>query len=465
MKQVLFVILSVLVISTTFAAGGTEESGAAPAPAPAVEVTEVTEITLWTTEEQPERIAVQEEIASDFRSATGITVEVVPVSENDLGARATAAFAAGNLPDIIYAPLANVVNWSREGIADPGSATAVVQMLGENTFAPGVLSLVEVAGEYAGVPVDGWTQLLVFRQDLFDQNGLAPPTSYDAIVEAIRVLHDPPNLYGFVAATDPSQTYMMQVLEHIGLANGVDIVDGSGNVSLDTPEMVEMLEFYKVLTDASPEGNLFWQQSRELYLDGRAAMIVWSPFIMDELAGLRDSAPVTFTSDPTSADLAKRTNFITSIAGPSNPAGSGYADVRYLVITVDAAARQAEKFVEYSLAGGYAKTLAIAPEGKFPVRRGDSTDSQRFIKEWSNLNVGVDRKASLSSIYPPDVIQNIVEGLNTGNRWGFSKGEGALYARVNETRDIAEATRRFTDGEISAAEAASLMQADTEALR
>jgi multiple sugar transport system substrate-binding protein len=30
-------------------------------------------------------------------------------------------------------------------------------------------------------------------------------------------------------------------------------------------------------------------------------MIIWSPFILDELAGLRDSAPPTINDDPTSA--------------------------------------------------------------------------------------------------------------------------------------------------------------------
>ena len=35
-------------------------------------------------------------------------------------------------------------------------------------------------------------------------------------------------------------------------------------------------------------------------------MIIWSPFILDELAGLRDSAPPTINSDPTSGELASR---------------------------------------------------------------------------------------------------------------------------------------------------------------
>lgn len=57
---------------------------------------------LWTTEEQPERLAKQEELAAAFEAATGHSVEVIPVTETDLGTRATAAFAAGDLPDVIY---------------------------------------------------------------------------------------------------------------------------------------------------------------------------------------------------------------------------------------------------------------------------------------------------------------------------------------------------------------------------
>ncbi len=47
-------------------------------------------------------------------------------------------------------------------------------------------------------------------------------------------------------------------------------------------------------------------------------MIIWSPFIMDELAGLRDSAPPTFNVDPTSNELAQKTGFITNFSGPDN---------------------------------------------------------------------------------------------------------------------------------------------------
>ena len=59
-------------------------------------------IRFWTTENQPKRLAKQEAMAADFQKRTGHSVEVIPIEEKDLGKRATAAFAAGDLPDVIY---------------------------------------------------------------------------------------------------------------------------------------------------------------------------------------------------------------------------------------------------------------------------------------------------------------------------------------------------------------------------
>ena len=60
------------------------------------------DIKFWTTEVQPARMAKQEEMAKAFEAKTGIKVDVIPVEEKDLGTRATAAAAAGDLPDVIY---------------------------------------------------------------------------------------------------------------------------------------------------------------------------------------------------------------------------------------------------------------------------------------------------------------------------------------------------------------------------
>ena len=149
---------------------------------------------------------------------------------------------------------------------------------------------------------------------------------------------------------------MSQVLEHVFLANGVSPVDKDGFKPLDVKKTTEVLDFYKAIVKASPPGELYWKQSRELYFAGKAAMIIWSPFILDELAGLRDSAPPTINDDPTSPELASKTGIVTNFAGPSNPSGAAWGDVRYFGITSDADIEAAEQFVEFSMNEGYTQT-------------------------------------------------------------------------------------------------------------
>lgn len=133
------------------------------------------QLTMWTTQVQPERIEVQEQLAADFEAASGISVEIVPVEESAMAERVTAAFGAGDLPDVIYHPVSQTIGWAEAGILDTLTATDIVESLGEDTFSAGALNLVRFNEEYAAVPSDGWTQLLVYRQDLFDEAGLEPP--------------------------------------------------------------------------------------------------------------------------------------------------------------------------------------------------------------------------------------------------------------------------------------------------
>nr|CAA6827347.1 MAG: ABC-type sugar transport system, periplasmic binding protein YcjN [uncultured Thiotrichaceae bacterium] len=409
------------------------------------------DIRFWTTEEQPERMAKQQEMADEFKKATGHNVEVIPVTEKDMGTRATAAFAANDLPDVIYHPLQYALPWAEAGILDTESATEVVDELGKDTFAPGSVSMAAYDGGIASVPVDGWTQMIVYRADLFKEKGLEPPTNYANVEAAIKALHNPPEMYGFVTATKVDEGYMSQVLEHVFLANGVSPVGKDGFKALEEGPTTEVLNFYKALAEASPPGELFWKQSREVYLDGKAAMVIWSPSILDELGGLRDSAPVTIGDDPTTKDLAKKTGIITTFSGPSNKDGAAWGDVRYFGITSDAETDVAKEFVKFSMDQGYMQTLSISPEGKFPVRSGTKDEMDKFTKGWSMLDVGVDRKAPLSDIYAPEVIDDIVSGLKTAQRWGVEEGQLSLASKMINAQPINRIVRKFIDGEVDAA--------------
>ena len=422
-------------------------------------------IRFWTTEEQPARLAKQQAMAADFKKRTGHSVEVIPVSEKDLGKRATAAFAAGDLPDVIYHTLQYVLPWSEAGILDVETNDDIVNSLQKSTFAPGAISMAQFNGKTAAVPVDGWTQMVVYRKDLFDKAGLAAPTSYANIEAAIEKLHNPPNMYGFVAATKVDENFMSQVLEHVFLANGVSPVNKNGFSKLDEKATSEVLNFYKKIAKASPAGELYWKQSRAIYFAGKAAMIIWSPFILDELAGLRNSAPPTINDDPTSKELAQKTGIVTTFGGPSNPSGAAWADIRYFGVTSDANTDIASEFEKYSMKDGYTATLSIAPEGKFPVRRGEPLNTAKYVKAWSKLPVGVDRKAPLSELYSPLTIDKIVAGLETADRWGVSEGQLSLASKIINSQVINRIVREYIDDQIDVKAAVAKMNKELSSIK
>ena len=422
------------------------------------------DIRFWTTEEQPERLAKQEEMAAAFEAETGIAVEVIPVSESDLGTRATAAFAAGDLPDVVYHTLQYALPWIEAGILDAEAASEVIDQLGTDTFASGALEMVVTDDGYASVPVDGWTQMVVYRKDLFDEAGLEPPTSYANVLAAIDALHNPPEMFGFVAPTKVDENFMSQVLEHILLANGATPVGDEGFTGFDEAKTVEALEFYKAIAEASPPGELYWDQSRTLYFAGDAAMIIWSPFILDELAGLRDSAPPTINVDPTSPELASKTGIVTNFSGPSNPDGAAWGDVRYFGITADADIDEAQQFIAYSMNEGYTQTLSIAPEGKFPVRRGTAENPTEFVDAWAQLDVGVDRRAPLSALYDAEMIDEIVGGLDVAQRWGVNERQLALASKIINSQAINRVFRAYFDGEMDAAAAVAALNEELAAV-
>ncbi len=421
-------------------------------------------IRFWTTENQPKRLAKQEAMAADFQKRTGHSVEVIPIEEKDLGKRATAAFAAGDLPDVIYHSIQYVLPWAEAGLLDVETNSDIVNSLQKSTFAPGAIAMAQYDGMTAAVPVDGWTQMVVYRKDLFDAAGLAAPTSYEAIINAVDKLHNPPSMYGFVAATKVDENFMSQVLEHVFLANGVSPVGKNGFNKLDEKATTEVLDFYKKIAKSSPPGELYWKQSREIYFSGKAAMIIWSPFILDELAGLRNSAPPTINNDPTSTELASKTGIVTTFGGPSNPKGAAWADIKYFGVTSDANTDVASQFVTYSMKDGYTATLSIAPEGKFPVRRGEITNTAKYIKAWSKLPVGVDRKAPLSDLYSPTTIKKIVGGLETADRWGVKEGQLSLASKMINSQLINRIVRQYIDDEINASEAVDKMNAGLAAI-
>ena len=72
---------------------------------------------------------------------------------------------------MIYHTLQYVLPWAEAGILDVDANNDVVKALGKN-ICTGALKMAKKGSKIAAVPVDGWTQMVVYRKDLFENAGL-----------------------------------------------------------------------------------------------------------------------------------------------------------------------------------------------------------------------------------------------------------------------------------------------------
>jgi multiple sugar transport system substrate-binding protein len=310
------------------------------------------------------------------------------------------------------------------------------------------------------VPSDAWAQLLVYRKDLFEQAGLPAPETYDDIMNAAKELNTG-GTAGFVGANVANDAFTEQTFEHLALANGCEMVDDSQKVVLDSPECAESFGFYgDLLKNYSVKGTQDVDTTRASYFAGKAAMVIWSSFILDELAGLRnDALPTCPQCKADKTWLAKNSGVVTALQGPSGDQPAQFGEVVSWVATADADEDAAEKFIRYMMDGQpYLDWIGFAPEGKIPVRQGTADDPTKFIDAWSTLPAGVDTKAPLSDFYDAQVLDALKTSPDTIQRWALTQGAGALLGATLSELPVAQEVNKVTTGQVTGDQAAKEAQ-------
>jgi multiple sugar transport system substrate-binding protein len=422
-------------------------------------------LTVWNNEFQPDRMKATQAILDEFTQKTGIKTKLVAVPEDQLATLMTNAAAAGDLPDVVLAtPLDQSQQYAAEEIFDAEAAQAVVDKLGADTFSQKALDLVSRDGVATGVPSDGWGQLLIYRKDLFDKAGLEAPQTLDDVMAAAEQLNGD-GMAGITLATKAGDGFTAETFEHVALASGCQLVNDAGDVTFDTPECVEALRWYgDIAKNYSVQGAQDVDSTRATYFAGDAAMMFWSPFLLDGMAGLRDDTkPACQECKKNPAFLAENSGLVGPLSGPGGEQ-SQFGSVSTVNISVDAPTEDAQKLAEFMLSDGYVRWLGLSPQGKYPVRAGDSADPEKFQTAWAELESGVDRKAPLSKFYSEDSIQSLADGVENFQRWGFAQGQGALVGALRGEQPVASAVADVIGGK-DPAEAAKEVQATVEEIQ
>ncbi|MCB9456049.1 MAG: extracellular solute-binding protein [Anaerolineaceae bacterium] len=373
-------------------------------------------VEFWTTDNEEERVNTYEAVAARFMEANpNVDVRIVPIDEGTISQRVATAVGANRLPDIIRMGVERVASFAADGLLDEEAANAVIQSIGEDDFREGPLQMVTdpATGMYAAVPYDGWLQAIWYRNDIFAELSLNAPETWDDILAACQALPGQMDLlYGVTLGTDPGQNYGHQVFEQVAISNNAWPFDADGNVTFNTPEMIEALTFYTDLQQCAQPGPQYWRGAREAYEYGTAGMLFYSTYIMDDLvdgSGLEGGGNVELVM----SDLAANTGFASTMQGPNGAAT--YGQLVALGITRDADP-EAQAVVEYFLQEGYQDVLALAPFGKVPVLKS-------AVEEWST-------SSDYFANYSADTLAQIANGYDVMSRWLFRPDYSATQRAV-----------------------------------
>lgn len=194
----------------------------------------------WTSSPAEERL-LRDELADFDRLHPEIIVSYEPVP-TDFQPKLEAMIAAGNEPDVFYVELGQAMRLMRNGALlslDDFMANAGVD---PTEFAGALLSAFTYQGHVYGVPKDFNTLALFFNKDLFDQAGLAYPTSdwtWDQLKSAAAALTSAPGVWGLT--TPPDDARFLPFLYQSG---GSVLSDDFSQVQFNSPQAVQAMDFY-----------------------------------------------------------------------------------------------------------------------------------------------------------------------------------------------------------------------------
>ncbi|HSB82079.1 MAG TPA: sugar ABC transporter substrate-binding protein [Candidatus Methylomirabilis sp.] len=115
--------------------------------------------------------------------------------------------------------------------------------------------------------------ILFYRKDIFQEKGLKPPKTMEEMEALAQKLHNPPNLYGFVARGLKNAN--ASPWAYILYAFGGDYLTPDRKSAMNTAAWVKGLEYYSgMLRRYAPPGvvNFNWYECSAAFMQGQVAM-------------------------------------------------------------------------------------------------------------------------------------------------------------------------------------------------
>ncbi|MCI0695151.1 ABC transporter substrate-binding protein [candidate division KSB1 bacterium] len=144
---------------------------------------------------------------------------------------------------------------------------------------PGPVEADHFEGRPYAVPWYVDAGMLYYRKDLLEKYSLAPPTTFEELASAAKIVlekENNPSLHGFIWQGRQYEGLVCVVLEYIW-GNGGDVIDGTGRVAIADSAAVEALAFMRRLIEEKISPPLVTtadeEMTRHIYSSGRAVFM------------------------------------------------------------------------------------------------------------------------------------------------------------------------------------------------
>ncbi len=366
---------------------------------------------------EQERQTVISQLIDRFQKENpSITVKQVPVEEDAYNTKIITLARSGSLPDVVEVSHDYAKVMDKEQLIDHDAVKTLINTLGEDAFYEGVLRVVrtEDGTGYTGVPVSAWLQGIWYRKSVLANAGIEEPKNWAQLLDAARRLtHARDKKYGIALPTAES-VMSEQTFSQFALSNNANVFNAEGSVTVNSPEMLASLNYYRELARCTMPGSNNVMEIKDAFMNGTAPMAVYSTYILPAVQ-----------QEGTLADLG----FVV----PTEKTPAVFGVITSLTLTIGQTARENEasrKFVAFmEQAQNAAEWVLMSPGAVLPVTK--AVAENPAFKDSPAIKVFGTLPAQLIAQYPNMQVFGSV-GEKNFTRMGDITGSAILGEMVNQ---------------------------------
>ncbi|NPI09065.1 extracellular solute-binding protein [Escherichia coli] len=306
--------------------------------------------------EQERQAVISKLIARFEKENPGITVKQVPVEEDAYNTKVITLSRSGSLPEVLETSHDYAKVMDKEQLIDRKAVATVISNVGEGAFYDGVLRIVrtEDGSAWTGVPVSAWIGGIWYRKDVLAKAGLEEPKNWQQLLDVAQKLNDPANKKYGIALPTAESVLTEQSFSQFALSNQANVFNAEGKITLDTPEMMQALTYYRDLAANTMPGSNDIMEVKDAFMNGTAPMAIYSTYILP--AVIKEGDP-------------KNVGFVV----PTEKNSAVYGMLTSLTITAGQKTEEteaAEKFVTFmEQADNIADWVMMSPGAALPVNK------------------------------------------------------------------------------------------------